>query len=751
MNTFRRGTRWLNQVYRFLPVQLLLLHWRKFQLILVFWVILGLTITGHFAAIFGASSLFLAPEYQGEINSISFFLLGAAMGVFIMAWHITTFIVHSRRVPFMGAVRQAFLKYCLNNSLTPLLFLLLYSSVSIPFLWNQESHDPAKIILLQLSFYLGIGFIILVSFAYFFRVDRDLLKLVLSKITNPSRIRALIPYDSLDYEVDILRAETYITGKGRIQRFDTLEPYHPRLLQTVLRRHHRNAITATLFSLVLLWVMGIFMDDPRLRVPAGAGFLLLFSLIMGVVGAMKYFLRSWELFGWGIVIAIMSWGIQKGMVDFRSMAYGLDYEEGPWPAYTDENLKSLFTDSLWIEDLEKEQQRMALWQSRMKKEKGYLPPLVVILVSGGGSRSAYWTFNVLQQLDKASGGRLFDQAGIITGASGGMIGASYWRELHRHHLEEKREDPYREEYTENIGKDLLNAIIFSFASVDLINPFHRVSIAGKSYSTDRGYAMEQELIRNTKGLLDGAIGDYREAERQARIPALIIQSTIINDGRKLLLSNLPLSYLGRPEYNRHSLDPLVLDAIDFGHLFGDKDPYQLRLATALRMNASFPFILPVIHLPSRPEINLMDIGLRDNFGVETVSRYLHHMDSFFRVTEQPVLVLEIRDTREHEVFPSTPMDGLGNMLFDPLFVIQNKWEPFQSYTQGYIKDLLISPSSTLRYFSFSYIPEQKEKAAALNFHLSSREKSDLLRSWEHPLNQIKKDSFIQALTKRPFP
>src|SRR5690606_18972600 len=155
-------------------------------------------------------------------------------------------------------------------------------------------------------------------------------KLVLSRITNPSRIRALIPYDSLDYEVDILKAETYLSGRFRIERFDQLEPYHPRLLQTVLRRHHRNAITATVFALVLLWVMGIYMDDPRLRVPAGASFLLLFSLIMGIVAAMKYFLRSWELFGWALCITMVAWGVRYGMVDLRGMAYGLDYrkEEG---------------------------------------------------------------------------------------------------------------------------------------------------------------------------------------------------------------------------------------------------------------------------------------------------------------------------------------------------------------------------------------------------------------------------------------
>src|SRR5690606_6095463 len=138
---------------------------------------------------------------------------------------------------------------------------------------------------------------------------------------------------------------------------------------------------------------------------------------------------------------------------------------------------------------------------------------------------------------------------------------------------------------------------------------------------DRGYAMEQELIRNTSGMLDGPIGSYRDAELKALVPALIIQSTIINDGRKLLISNLPLSYMTRPAYTMRTEDPPALDAIDYGLFFQHRQPYQLRLVTALRMNASFPYILPVTKLPSIPEMNLMDIGLRDNFGLESVSRY----------------------------------------------------------------------------------------------------------------------------------
>ena len=105
----------LRNIYYFMPVQLVLLHLRKYRLLLVFWLILYFTITGNIAAHFGASSLFLAPEYLGYINFTSMFLLGGALCVFMMTWHITTFIVHSKRMPYMGATRQAFIVYCINN------------------------------------------------------------------------------------------------------------------------------------------------------------------------------------------------------------------------------------------------------------------------------------------------------------------------------------------------------------------------------------------------------------------------------------------------------------------------------------------------------------------------------------------------------------------------------------------------------------------------------------------------------------
>lgn len=732
-------------LYRFLPIQLLLLHGRKYQLLLAFWVIIFLTIRGKFASHFGADTLFLAPEYLGQINFVSMALLGAAMAIFIMAWHITTFIIHSKRMPFLGATRQAFLKYCINNSIIPLLFFVFYTISCVRFQRQEEGTGWGSIILLQAGFYIGFLSMIFLSFAYFFRVGRDLLKSVLGKITNPTLLREIIPYDALDTELDMIQADTFLTETFRVEHIDGLEKYHPRLLGTILRRHHRNAVTATAFALVLLLVLGAFMDQPLLRIPAGAGFLILFAVTMGIVGAVKYFLKSWEVIGWFLFILSIGWLVKHKIVDLRSTAFGINYHspKDQVPVYDYENLKAIFSKEKFEQDKASGIAHLESWKARQGEAK---PPLVLITVSGGGSRSAYWTFRALQYADSTSGGKLFQRAVLVSGASGGMIGAANWRNVHFQKLKGKVTDPYNRKYQEDIGKDLLNAIVFSFAAVDFISPFNKIKFAHYAYSKDRGYAMEQELIRNTDGMLAGSLGDFAIPERAALIPQMIINASIVNDGRKLMISSQPIAFLTQPLYAlSDSLTPPI-DAIDFATFFKNQDPYNLRFASALRMNATFPFVLPVVKLPSHPEMNVMDAGLRDNFGAEIASRWLHVFSDWLDANTSEVIWLQIRDTKEYDVLPPSSQDNLGAMLGDPLFVIQNKWEPFQSYFQSYLKDY--TPDffkGRMRFVNLTYVSQKPDKAAKLNFHLTQQEKDDLYAAIHDKRNQQMIDTLVSLI------
>lgn len=738
--------RMLRSIFYFLPVQLLLLHFRKYQLLLVFWLLLFLVITGNFASHFGASSLFLAPEYLGNINFVSMFLLGSALCVFTMMWHITTFIINSKRIPYMGATRHAFLVYSLNNSLIPVLFLCYYSAVAVRFQWYDEHSSLKNILLLQLGFYLGFAVVALVSFAYFFRVSRDFFKALLSRITNPARIREIIPYDSLDYEIDIIHAESYISGRCKIEKSADVEQFHPRVMQKVLQRHHRNVIFATFFSYVLLLLIGIFMDRPIVRVPAGASFLLLFAILMGIVGAFKYFMKSWETIGWILFIALISAMVKHQFFDLRSIAYGLNYHvpAAQEPTYNYDRLRRIFNRQRYEADKKSEETRLQKWRYRLKKDTTN-PTLVVITTSGGGSRAAYWTFRTLQYIDSVSNGKLFKNTVLLTGASGGMIGATYWRNIHDAYQEGQIKDPYEKRYQDNIGKDLLNSIIFSFASVDMISPFNKISTAGYAYTTDRGYAMEQEMGRNTEGLLDKNIGYFKERETMGLIPQLIINGSIVNDGRKLLICNQPVSYLTQPTYSLGEAAPPI-DAVDFATFFSEQNPYNLRLTSALRINATFPYVLPVVRLPSRPRINVMDAGMRDNFGTQNATRYLYVMKDWLAQNTSNIIFLQIRDTQENDVTTNTDQASLSDMVIDPLFVIQNKWEAFQSYSQSFIKDF--TPTclgNKLQFITLQYVPKESHKVAELNFHLTQKEKEDLYWSINNHDNQAEINMLLQLL------
>ena len=125
-------------------------------------------------------------------------------------------------------------------------------------------------------------------------------------------------------------------------------------------------ITATIFALALLLVLGAFMEDPRLRIPAGSGFLLLFSVMVGLVGAVKYFLKTWELMGWVLIAVFLSLLVKWKIFDLRSIAYGLDYQTSAAqrPVYDYPYLKKLFSPEKYYQDKAAGETRLNRWLRR---------------------------------------------------------------------------------------------------------------------------------------------------------------------------------------------------------------------------------------------------------------------------------------------------------------------------------------------------------------------------------------------------
>ena len=321
-------------------------------------------------------------------------------------------------------------------------------------------------------------------------------------------------------------------------------------------------------------------------------------------------------------------------------------------------------------------------------------PLVVVAVSGGASASAVYTADILFTLEMQQPG-FVDQVRVITGASGGMLGAAYFvaaflpdaalgkaRQL-RLNGETSSADyaadvkRAREQALKDLGQDFLSPLVQRYVYLD--TPLYFVPRGLKKgvppfewgTTNDRGLALEQAW-RQMKGLdqsgvLHRPFADLRrhEAEkavggqpRPPGLPSLIFAPMMIEDGRQLLISNLDLDYMVDSEFQvpkdeepkqgakkvEAKNQPKPSDpnashtAVEYYRMFPDRagDTARLRLSTAVRLNASFPFFSPSSALPTVPRRHVVDGGYFDNYGTLTATKWIaHNADTVQRALDRP--------------------------------------------------------------------------------------------------------------------
>ena len=82
------------------PVQLTILHFRNNLSLLLLWLLTIVFVTGYRGKLFGLQYLFTDPEYMGKVGPASFGFLGVAFGVFVMVWHMSSYLLSAFRFPF---------------------------------------------------------------------------------------------------------------------------------------------------------------------------------------------------------------------------------------------------------------------------------------------------------------------------------------------------------------------------------------------------------------------------------------------------------------------------------------------------------------------------------------------------------------------------------------------------------------------------------------------------------------------------
>lgn len=263
------------------------------------------------------------------------------------------------------------------------------------------------------------------------------------------------------------------------------------------------------------------------------------------------------------------------------------------------------------------------------------PKLVLLAVTGGAYRSAFWTAAVLDALQERSapGGPLLgltDRVRVITGASGGMVGAAYFAATRN---EEGKPVAVLErlqgEVSRRSSPDSLTPIVRQLIQRDIPMIFCPVVYQ----RVDRGVVLDQQW-----STLEQPVSTLYDGEQAGWRPSLIVSPMLIETGERLLISNLDLSAIAEPKSVTRT--PYLRSARQLFRMFPESQP-TFRLSTAIRMNATFPYASPAVSLPTNPPLRVVDAGYYDNYGVNLAAAWAYQNRYWLMAYTSGVALIQI--------------------------------------------------------------------------------------------------------------
>lgn len=288
-------------------------------------------------------------------------------------------------------------------------------------------------------------------------------------------------------------------------------------------------------------------------------------------------------------------------------------------------------------------------------------------------RSALWTMVSVDAANNATNGDMWKHLVMINGSSGGMIGASYLREYY-YRTENGLAEINSDQVIEDISADKLNPVAATAVLHDLFFRFKKFKYGSHYYTKDRGYAFEQKLNADTRGWLDRRLSDYAQLELRRDMPLLILSPTISNDGRKLIVSSQPVSYLC------HNNDPNQLNEnIEFRRFFKNNEPDSLSFLSALRMSATFPYVFPAASLPTNPSVEVLDAGIRDNYGMSNTLNFIYFFREWLLRNTSGIVLLQIRDQEKFIDLKASQYPSLADRVTQPFGTFYNTVLDIQDY------------------------------------------------------------------------
>lgn len=394
------------------------------------------------------------------------------------------------------------------------------------------------------------------------------------------------------------------------------------------------------------------------------------------------------------------------------------------------------------EQLQKGELSQEQYENEIKKEQYNGLTLVVVAASGGGIQAAGWTVQVLKGLQEELGPSFTQAIGLISSVSGGSVGTMFF-------LDQFTEQGFPKnlgEIFKNATEDNLDAVGWGLAYPDLVRIWFP-PLAGGKYN-DRGYAIEEDWKGNMRKP-DATLKDLRTQIFNGQIPIPVFNATLVEDGRRFLIS--PMTFLENIQ------DAEERKAFDFNTLFNGQNLnkiYDLDITTAARLSASFPYVSPIARNDGDFKFNyhVADGGYFDNSGMFTAVEWLDkYLDDFStKLNIKRVLLLQINASPEATLPPKIKGDkGWFMEWIGPLQAVYSVRDSTQASRNSKEVELLAKRGKRkgidIKSFAISFpernLTTKKEYKQPLSWKLTEEQKENLQSGWE----DVKQSQTFQEL------
>ncbi len=410
-------------------------------------------------------------------------------------------------------------------------------------------------------------------------------------------------------------------GKDKVEEVVSIFPGHILALIVFL-------LYFTLFSTgVILWNLDLTSDDglrPDYHFSTITYLLLLVTAILWAISPLAFILDRYRLPVLLILLPVF-------LFVLKSDHY---YDAPPNEASVDANSKN-------IQRVSPEE----LFRQRSGDEN-----VIFVSAIGGGIQTSSWATEVLTRLDeKCTTSTGFkedcrDAIALVSGVSGGSVGAMYYMETYENDHRENKEIPKEtdadqrsriKQYSRSSSLDYVGASMI-FDDFPSLIPFFRTSI-----ENDRGIHLARGWVDNMKRVDKLALTPsnrrripetpLREWHHSgAKRPAFVFSSTVAETGERILISSA--------SFPKRSFDSYAA-ARSFEEYVGyESGDTNILIKDAVRLSAAFPLVSPASKLrydskakyvidskelrPSALNSHLVDGGYHDNFGVLAIRDFI---------------------------------------------------------------------------------------------------------------------------------